>query len=192
MEIDEKSLWNQKYSEGSHTSLSPDPLLVSAHQEFLSAQPAGNALDVAGGVGRHALWLAQRGWQVKLMDISEVGVRRAEENAKAAGMAASISTEVRDLNAMPDLGCKQYDLVLVFFFLQRSLFPALIATLKPGGVLLYKTYTTEQRRFSGGPSHPTFLLQTNELLHAFSPLRILHYHESGQGKGVAGLIAKKS
>ena len=126
------------------------------------------------------------------MDISEVGVRRAEENAKAAGMAASISTEVRDLNATPDLGCKQYDLVLVFFFLQRSLFPALIATLKPGGVLLYKTYTTEQRRFSGGPSHPMFLLQANELLHAFSPLRILHYHERGQGKGVAELIAKKS
>ncbi len=192
MEIDEKSLWNQKYREGSHASLEPDQLLVSAYQEFLAAQPAGSALDVAGGVGRHAFWLAKRGWHVTLMDISEVGVQRAEENAQAAGAAAAVSTEVRDLNVMQDLGQEQYDLVLVFFFLQRSLFPSLITALKPGGVLIYKTYTTEQKSFSGGPSHPMFLLQTNELLHAFSPLRILHYHESGQGKGVAELIAKKA
>jgi len=55
MEIDEKRLWNQKHREKSHTSLDPDPFLVSAYQEFLSRHPPGNALDVAGGVGRHSL-----------------------------------------------------------------------------------------------------------------------------------------
>ena len=104
MELDEKASWNKKYSEGSHGSLDPDPFLVSAYDEFLASRSPGIALDVAGGVGRHAIWLAQRGWRVKLMDISEVGIQQAEENAKRTGTAGSISSEVRDLNIMQDLG----------------------------------------------------------------------------------------
>lgn len=191
MEIDEKSLWDKKYSERSHGSLQPDPFLVTAYEEFLSAASPGLALDVAGGVGRHAIWLAQRGWRVKLVDISEVGVKQAEENAKQTGTASSIAIEVRDLNSEQDIGREQYDLIVVFFFLQRELFPALAAAIKPGGHLIYKTYTTEQQRFNGGPSHPMFLLQPNELLHAFPSLRVLHYHETIQERGVAELVARK-
>jgi 2-polyprenyl-3-methyl-5-hydroxy-6-metoxy-1,4-benzoquinol methylase len=190
MELDEKASWNKKYSEGSHSSVQPDPFLVSAYPEFVADRPAGSALDLAGGVGRHSIWLAQRGWRVKLLDISEVGIQQAEESAKRTGTEASIITEIRDLNVMQDLGREQYDLVLVFF-LHRELFPALAAAVKPGGFLIYKTYTNEQQRFNGGPSHPMFLLQPNELLHAFSSLRVLHYHETVQQKGVAELVAQK-
>jgi tellurite methyltransferase len=191
MTVNEKAMWDKKYSEGSHSSLQPDPFLVTAYEEFLSAASPGLALDVAGGVGRHAIWLAQRGWRVKLMDISEVGVKQAEENAKRSGTAGSISSEVGDLNTMHDLGRQQYDLVAVFFFLQRELFPALAAAIKPGGHLIYKTYTAEQQRFTGGPNHPMFLLEPNELLHAFPSMRVLHYHETIQGRGVAELVARK-
>lgn len=195
MEIDEKTLWNKKYHEKSHTSLDPDPFLVSAFDEFLSGQPQGSALDVAGGVGRHSIWLAQRGWRTRLLDISDVGVGLAERNAsRALGPVRKeflIHAEVADLNRRPDLGVEQYDLVLVFFYLQRELFPALIAALKPGGFLLYKTYTTDQPRFSSGPTHPMFLLQPNELLHAFESLRIMRYHETTVNKGVAELVAQK-
>jgi tellurite methyltransferase len=196
MALDEKASWNQKYAEGSHTSLEPDPFLVSAYDEFLSGRSPGLALDVAGGVGRHAIWLAQRGWRVKLLDISEVGVKQAAENAKQAGTASSIITEVRDLNSRQDLGRGQYDLVVVFFFLQRELFPALAAAIKPGGFLIYKTYTSEQQRLSSegaksGPSHPMFLLEPNELLHAFPSLRVLHYRETISQKSVAELVARK-
>jgi tellurite methyltransferase len=191
MATDEKSSWNKKYSEGSHSSLEPDPFMVSAYDEFLSGSAPGLALDVAGGVGRHSIWLAQRGWRIKLLDISDVGIKQAKANAKSTGTAASISLEVRDLNVMQDLGREQYDLVVVFFFLQRDLFPAVAAALKPGGLLIYKTYTAEQKNFAGGPSHPMFLLESNELLHAFSSMRVLHYHETIQGKGVAELLARK-
>jgi tellurite methyltransferase len=191
MEIDEKTLWDKKYSERSHSSLEPDPLLLRAYDDFLAGKSPGSALDVAGGVGRHAIWLAERGWQVRLLDISEIGVAQAKDNAARSTASSLIVTEVRDLNTARDLGRKQYDLVLVFFFLQRELFPALTAALKPGGHLIYKTYTTEQQRFEGGPSHPMFLLQPNELLHAFPSLRVLHYHETIQGKGVAELVARK-
>ena len=72
--------------------------------------------------------------------------------------------KISDLNTMQDLGRERYDLVVVFFFLQRELFPALISAIKPGGILIYKTYTTEQKNFAGGPSHPMFLLEPNELV----------------------------
>jgi 2-polyprenyl-3-methyl-5-hydroxy-6-metoxy-1,4-benzoquinol methylase len=191
MATDEKTLWNKKYSEGSHSSLDPDPRLVSAYDEFLSGNPPGNALDVAGGVGRHAIWLAQRGWRVKLADISEVGIQQAQENAKRTGTEVLVSTEMSDLNTMQDLGREQYDLVIVFFFLQRELFPALSDALKPDGFLIYKTYTMEQKHFKSGPTHPLFLLEPDELLRAFSSLRVLHYHETVQEKGVAELVARK-
>jgi len=191
MELDERASWNKKYSEGSHSSLEPDPFLVGAYEEFVANRPAGSALDLAGGVGRHAIWLAQRSWRVKLLDISEVGIKHAEENAERTGTAGFISTEIRDLNTTKDFGRDQYDLAIVFFFLQRELFPALAAAIKPGGFLIYKTYTTEQKNFAGGPSHPMFLLVPNELLHAFPSLRVLHYHENVQQKGVAELVARK-
>ena len=195
MASDEKTLWDKKYSENSHSSLDPDPFLVSVNDEFLAGRPPGIALDIAGGVGRHAIWLAQRGWRTRLIDISDVGIKLAEKNAsRALGPVAKeflITTEVADLDSVQGFGREQYDLVLVFFFLQRELFPALVAALKPGGFLIYKTYTTEQKNFAGGPSHPMFLLEPNELLHAFSSLRVLHYHETIQEKGVAELVARK-
>jgi tellurite methyltransferase len=191
MTVNEKTIWDKKYSERSHSSLVPDPFLVSAYEEFLADRPAGSALDLAGGVGRHAIWLAQRGWRVKLLDISEVGIRQAEENAARTGTASSISVKACDLSTAQELGREQYDLVVVFFYLQREVFPALATAIKPGGFLIYKTYTTEQKNFSGGPSHPMFLLEPNELLHVFPSLRVLHYHETVTEKGVAEFVARK-
>jgi SAM-dependent methyltransferase len=205
MQPDEKTLWNEKYSAGSHSSLEPEPLLVKAYSEFLAAGAPGCALDVAGGAGRHALWLAQRGWQVKLVDVSEAGVALARENAATIlglpllGSPATrfvprrplLKTEVMDLRSAPSLGHQQYDLVLVFFYLQRELFPSLISALKAGGFLIYQTFTAEQRRFGGGPANPEHLLGPQELRRAFKALRILHYHETTQGRAAAELVAQK-
>src|ERR1700694_3149084 len=216
---DEKALWNKKYAEGSHLSVAPDPFLVNACAEFLAETTPGYALDVAGGVGRHSLCLTERGWKVKLMDVSEVGVNLAQENFKLAHdlrdgaqppasqaragvtragigihSAASVrqpETQVTDLSHVHDLGQEQYDLILVFFYLQKSLFPALISALRPGGFMIYKTYTTESKRLGRGPSHPMYLLEPNELLYAFRALHVLHYHETLKEKGVAELVAQK-
>lgn len=194
MERDEKAMWNRKYSEGSHSSLEPDPFLVCAYSEYLAGCGSGSALDVAGGVGRHALWLAERGWKVKLVDVSEAGIERARKNLaqfEGAQPPSAVEFEAVDLEKVHDLGHEQYDLVLVFLYLQRSLFPALISALKPGGFLVYKTYTLEQQRFPGGPHNPVYLLRPNELLHAFASLRVLHYHETVRNKGTAELVAQK-
>ncbi|HLW53221.1 MAG TPA: class I SAM-dependent methyltransferase [Candidatus Angelobacter sp.] len=195
MQPDDKSVWNRKYAEAPEKWLEPDPFLVYAWEHFLKPATPGMALDVAGGAGRHAIWLADRGWQVKVLDVSDVGLQLARHNAvKVLGEERAgkfIDAETVDLNTVTDLGRQLYDLVLVFRYLNRELFPALSSALKPGGTLIYSTYTTAQLKFGKGPTEPQFLLQPGELRQAFSALRVLHHAETAKDRGVAELIASK-
>lgn len=190
MTQDERRDWNQRYSDGSHKWLTPDPFFVNAYQEWVApAFPqGGRSLDVAGGVGRHALFLAERGWDVTLVDISDIGLDEAEKNAQARGL--HLTTVQRDLVGA-GLPPGAYDLVIGFFYLERPLFPQLEAALEPDGFLIYKTYTLEQLKLGSGPSHPMHLLKSRELREAFSGLGILHYAETVGDKGVAELVARK-
>jgi tellurite methyltransferase len=190
MEDNARIEWDRRYDEGSHQSLTPDPFLVSAYDQFVApnVKYVGRALDIAGGVGRHALYLAKRGWLVTLMDISEVALQRARRLAEESEV--HIFTEQVDLSEA-QLPVSSYDLIVVFFYLERSLLPQIAAALRPGGFLIYKTYTREQIKLGGGPSHPMHLLEPDELLHAFAGLQILHYRETLKDKAVAELVAKK-
>jgi len=182
--------WDRRYREGSHRSLMPDPLLLSAYEDFVapSFPKPGLALDLAGGVGRHALFLAQRGWAVTLMDISETGL--AEAKRQAEQRKCCITFELRDVTK-GRLPASTFDLALVFFYLERQLFPQIAAALKTGGILVFKSYTREQLKLGGGPTHPMHLLERNELLGAFASLRILHYRETLRDKAVAELVAQR-
>src|SRR5215813_2039375 len=189
---DEKTVWDARYREKPGSWTEPDELLINAYEQFLSAAPPGVALDLAGGAGRSTLFLLRRGWRVKLLDISEVGLELALEKAAAEGVSSNLSAELVDLNTAVDLGSKQYDLITVFFFLRRELFPALVAALKPGGLLIYKTYTESRRDFGHGAGDRRYLLEPNELREAFSGLQILRYYESTEGKAAAELVGRKS
>jgi tellurite methyltransferase len=189
---DEKTHWDARYREKPGSWTEPDDLLVTAWAQFLDAAPPGLALDLAGGAGRNTLFLLRRGWRVNLLDISEVGLELARQKAAAEGLFSNLITERLDLNAILDLGSNRYDLITVFFFLRRELFPSLAAALKPGGLLVYKTYTTARRDFGSGPSDQRYLLKPNELQEAFSSLQILHYHETAEGKAAAELVGRKS
>jgi 2-polyprenyl-3-methyl-5-hydroxy-6-metoxy-1,4-benzoquinol methylase len=182
----EREDWNRRYGRGEHLERNPNAFLLKAYGEFVAPRfPAGGtALDVAGGIGRHAIWLAQRGWEVTLVDISDVGVRMALESAASAGV--TIHGEAADLRTH-DCGRSLFDLILVFYFLERSIFPALATALKPGGLILYKTYTRKHRKFRGC-SHPMYFLEPGELRSAFPGFEVLRYRES---KGMAELVARK-
>jgi tellurite methyltransferase len=191
MPQNEREAWNQRYRAGSHGGSDPDPFLIKSCEEFI--QPlfpsGGAALDVAGGAGRHAVYLAERAWRVTLADISESGIERARELAKRHNVALDFLTgDARSL----DLGRQRFDVVMVFFYLERDIFPLLGAALRPGGLIIYKTYTHEHEKFaSRGLSHPMYFLGDNELLHAFTGFRVLHYGESVQERGIAELVARK-
>jgi tellurite methyltransferase len=87
--LDERTTWDERYRCGHLTTTEPNPFLTDAYTRFIAprfpvqgfgAEPQ-TALDLAGGAGRHALWLAQRGWQVTLMDISSEGLTLARKHA---------------------------------------------------------------------------------------------------------------
>jgi tellurite methyltransferase len=194
MEPEEKSRWNERYRDRPEAWTEPDAFLVRAYGEFLREQRAGVALDLAGGAGRNSIFLVERGWQVDLVDISEVALELAREKLrwiKASGDAGSLSTQAVDLNSVSDLGHNKYDLIVVFYFLRRELFPAVIRALKPGGVLVYRTYTIDRMNVPGGPSDPGYLLQHGELREAFGGLEILFYNETKSGKTAAELVGRK-
>lgn len=192
---DEHESWNRRYARGPQQPAEPDPFLLYAYDEFLSSlfPQQGSALDLAGGTGRHALWLAQRGWRVKLLDISEVALRQAVEAAEQASRLQPLALEIQQADACEvEFGRDRFDLVLVFNYLERKLFPRLADWVRPGGILLYKTYTKEQSKYGKGPSDPAYLLDANELLRAFSSMRVLDYCETVQARGVAELVAQKA
>lgn len=189
--------WDERFLSDSHTSPTPDPLLAVSRKfwALLPARSGGTgvkpkALDVACGAGRHAVSLAEAGFQVTAIDFSREGLRKGGELARERGV--SVDWAERNLEAdNADLGEGLYDLAAVFFYLYRPLFPALVHCLKPGGLLVYKTYTVDQLDYSGGPRQRAYLLQHNELLRAFSTFRVLVYEEEWEGKGTASLIAQK-
>ena len=188
---DEKTVWDARYREKPGSWTEPDELVINAYEQFLSAAPPGMALDLAGGAGRNTLFLLRRGWRVKLLDISEVGLELALEKAAAEGLSSNLTADFVDLNTAVDLGSKQYDLITVFFFLRRELFPALVAALKPGGLLIYKTYTEARRDFGHGAGDPRYLLKPGELRRSFATLRELHYRETTGAKAAAEFIGEK-
>jgi tellurite methyltransferase len=186
----ERERWNRKYRESSSASapMIPDPFLLKAFSEFvLPLFPhGGSALDLAGGVGRHSIWLAQQGWEVTLIDISETGVEQARQNT--GPLASHIRFVVDDLTHFK-ASQTQFDVVMAFFYLERKIFSEVMRAVRPGGLLIYKTYTSAHSMLAGGPKNPAYLLEPGELLHLADGLRVLHYMEEVADTATAELVA---
>ncbi|HEY1807562.1 MAG TPA: methyltransferase domain-containing protein [Acidobacteriaceae bacterium] len=181
--ITDRDRWNAKFLAGEAQLSEPDPFLIEA----CSALPPGRALDLAGGAGRHSLWLAQRGWTVNLADVSDEGVARARQRFGQAGVSVALRREsAADTLAWAREG-HRFDLILVFLFLLREHFAELPALLAPGGHLLYKTYTADHARFQQGHSL-RFALRPGELRTAFPSLNTLLDRETN---GIAELLAQR-
>jgi len=193
---DERQRWNQKYSEssGRGTWMVPDPFLLQAFsKQILPLFPqAGSALDLAGGAGRHAIWLAKQGWKVTLIDISETGVEQARQNA--GPLASHIDFVIDDLTrfqASQTQFEQRFEVVMSFFYLERKIFSEMVKTLRPGGLLVYKTLTLAPEKLASGPKNPAHLLKPGELLQLADGLRVLHYREEVAEKATAELVARK-
>ena len=192
----ERERWNQKYREapGAGTSMAPDPFLVRAFSAYILPlfPQGGSALDLAGGAGRHSIWLAKQGWEVTLIDISETGVEQARQNA--GPLASHIHFAVNDLTHFKtaqtqfDAG---FEVVMAFFYLERRIFSEMLKAVRPGGLLLCKTYTLAQAKLAGGPKNPAHLLKPGELLRFADGLNVLHYREKTAEKATAELVARK-
>ena len=130
----------------------------------------GTVLDVACGHGRHMRWLAQRGHPVTGID------RSPEAIAAVAPMGRAIQADIE--NGPWPLDGQTYDAVVVTHYLWRPLFERLVASVAPGGVLIYETFA-EGNESVGKPSRPDFLLRHGELLQATAGLRIVAVRKPG-------------
>ena len=172
---------------------------VSFLRQALPFLPRGHALDLASGEGRNAVFLAQHGWRVTGVERSSAGIEKAVALAHTSGVqvvseaAAHAAGNLRLIQAdleqyqLPD---SAFDVVTAFYYLQRSLFPAIRRALRPRGVLVYETYTIHQLEYPHGPRSPQHLLQPGELRDAFADLEILFYAESNAGRAIASLLAR--
>jgi tellurite methyltransferase len=152
--------------------------------------PKGRVLDVAMGDGRNAIHLANLGFQVEGIDISPDAIVKAQESARAQGV--NLDARVVDLEKDHYIQPARYNVIMCFRYLQRSLIPHIKNGLRGGGIVVYETYTIDQRLF-GKPKNPDFLLNPNELLNLFRDFHIIKYHEGifEDKKAVAGIIARK-
>lgn len=150
---------------------------------------SGRALDLACGAGRHAFLLAAIGLEVDAVDRDAEKI--AEVHAIAERARLRITARCVDLETgSADLGEARYDLVLVVHYLHRPLFPAIARALKPGGLLLYETFTLEQAK-RGKPTNPAFLLEPGELVRLVAPLEVLRQREGEfDGRCVACVAAR--
>lgn len=131
--------------------------------------PAGMpVLDVACGLGRHLRWFAALGHPV-------TGVDRSPEAAKAAmAVGEALCADIE--NAPWPLTGRQFGAVVVTNYLWRPLLPVIIASVAPGGVLIYETFASGNATV-GKPARPEFLLQPGELLSACAGLRTVAYED---------------
>ena len=197
-----QSDWDAKYRLAAETPLAEPASIV---RELLPLLPCGAALDVACGTGRHALVLAARHQHVTALDWSGVGLDVLEARARAArvrihridsverigkSLHGGIDLVHADLEHL-ELPENSFELILCMQYLQRSLFPQLPRALRPGGVLLFETYTRAQLEFAGGPHNPAYLLEAGELHEAFPGLRVVFYRELRAEQGIASLVAQK-
>lgn len=180
--------WNTRWREKNGEPSAPDPWLV----KVLPLLPVGATLDVACGQGRNSLFMAERGHNVTAVDNSEEGLVQLRAAAEERGL--TINTLCLDLEAAPALPPSTFDLAIDFFYLHRPLLPALMACLRPGGMLVVRTFSSAGD-FPGRPRHPEFVLAPGELPAIFKGWDILLYEEglepSSKGGSLAGIVARR-
>jgi len=131
-------------------------------------EPGSAVLDVACGAGRHMRYLAARGHHVTGVD------RNPEAVAMAEASGTVICADIEN-GPWPFAG-QTFDCVVVTHYLWRSLLPTLVASVAPGGVLIYETFAAGNESV-GKPSRPDFLLLPGELLQATAALRTVAYED---------------
>lgn len=175
--------WDERFLRGDelHEGLPSAPL-----PQAVKGLKAGTALDLASGAGRHALYLAERGWKVHAIDGSRVGIQRMLDLAHQRKLL--VDAEVADLEAPGFALTREYDLVLDFYFLHRPLFEQIRKAVKPGGLFVAAIHVGEGR-FSLAPGELESLVRSwgwavKHSREGASP-------ESGHHRPAAQLIAQR-
>lgn len=188
-----ESLTNSESGPSSARLWRANPFLIES-LGLIGATRAGGvlrALDVACGSGRDAVHLAMHGYDVLAVDLLPDALDRAADLARRNGVR--ISTLAMDVESGPALPPGVFDLVTIFRFLHRPLFPLLARSVAPGGYLAYETFHERNRATSRRPTNPAHLLATGELAAAFSGFDVLASRDAvdRDGRFFSSLLARR-
>lgn len=207
--MDQERLWNDRYraaGDDYYYGTAPNRFLAERTARFCSGE---TVLSVADGEGRNSVWLARQGLKVAAIDISPVGVAKAQALAAAHGVTVDFA--IGDILApdWPKHGQHaKFDWVVAIFVqfvgpeARLRQFAALRAAIRPGGRLLLHGYTPKQLEFAtGGPSAAENLYTRELLLAAFGDWQIeelIEYEDQvSEGSGhcgrsaLIGMVARK-
>jgi SAM-dependent methyltransferase len=158
--------WERKYEQGLPSLTNPDPFWVSVYANIIASRypSQGRTLDLAGGLGRHSLLLAEAGWMVSLVDISRIATQYVESLAQSRGLPITVH---RAHAASFDFEPLYFDLVVLFYHFDRLLFRSICECLKPGGMVVSKLRARrEQEETSVWPAR--HVLGSNEIVSLLS------------------------
>jgi len=155
----------------------------------------GPVLDLACGRGRHSLACAGLGLETVGIDRSAASLAQLQASGRAGSLPVhAVRADLETKRGIP-FRTETFGAILVFRFLFRPLARDLEAALRPGGLLLYETFTERQRALGLKPSNPAFLLAEGELPALFPGLEVLEYGElvtdSEWPEAVARLAARR-
>ena len=182
--IEDKERWNIRHVDKPMPHYTA-PIL----EKFIELANVGEALDIACGTGRNTHYMADRGFVVDAIDLSDYALSCIREDEK-------ISKEEVDLDFY-DLQRNKYDLIININYLNRRLMQQIPDALKEGGVVVFETFIVAHDKPEKGSMNPDFLLEPNELLKAFDGFYIVYYEEKdivnmrGEDARLASLVAKK-
>jgi tellurite methyltransferase len=159
----------------------PSAFFREHEARLVAAARLGPVLDLACGRGRHAIAAADLGLSVVAVDhnaeaLAELGRITPRHAGRVETLWADLEAEARPL-----LESAHFGAILVFRYLHRPLCPWIQSLLAPGGLLLYETFTRDQRELGWGPSCDDFLLEPGELPGLFPELEV-ELHEEGPSK----------
>jgi SAM-dependent methyltransferase len=191
MADDDRARWDARWSTtDAAESAEPAGALLEA-QALLPRTAAGRTprvLDVAGGAGRNALWLARRGCDVTLADVSPVALARAAGAAATAGVTLRLLERDLETAALP---AGPWDAIVVVDFLHRPLFDAFPGALAADGILLYAQPTQRNLERHAHPG-ARFLVEAGELRALARGLEVVRYAEGWlDDRHVARLVARR-
>lgn len=187
----DRERWNAKWRERAGELETEAPFLRE-HANLLPSR--GKALDVAGGAGRNAIWLARRGLDVTLVDVSDVALDKAERRATTAGLAKAMRFVHADVDRELPFA-PLFDVVLVFNYLNRARRDDYATLLLDGGVLVAVQPTVENLTRHAKPGRD-YLVEPGELASWVRRLdfEILVSREgwTDEGRHEAGVIARRT
>jgi tellurite methyltransferase len=184
MTAQDRTRWDQLYKEQNEAIPPPDPLLF----EFtppINDDEEHRALDVAAGLGQNGMWLAAQGYTVNMIDVSRIALLKAQDEMGKRQLR-NINLYQADLDSY-DFPNNAYELICVFRYMKRDMFPHLRTCVRPGGRILYETFNV--RYLDSVPGfNPNYLLEVGELAGYFADWKILHNID---GRQVSSLVAIK-